>query len=792
MDLEKKTKKELIEEIERLRVEKQVSHSSFPGLAVITKYERFISQRGEKYQYFFDKNPLPMWVIDNKNLEFIVVNDAAIKHYGYSREEFLLLNMKKILNKENFRNYKNCKNNQEKQTENSTQWKHFTKNQTIIEVEVFEVDLIVGGREARLVLIKDVTEHLLARKTIEQSEEDYKNLIKYSPDGVFIHDERGWVVFVNISGCKMVGIKSLAEVKNKSIFEYITPEYHHVIRAQKENLKKGDRYPFINVKVKRPDNKIIEVELKPVSFVFKGKKATLTVVHDITFQRKLELERLRAQIAEEANKTLLEEIAERKKVENELRISKDRHKAIFNQAYIGIAQENIEGRFLNVNDQVCEIMGYSKEELYKKTFLDITHNDDLTKSRACLRTFFNGEVERATLEKRFIHKNGSIIYANVTMALVKDSQGKASYFVSVFEDITEKKRAQEQIINQTAKISAIFHNSSHLICTINKKFILTSFNENFANLSEAIFGIRPVLNLNLLKLYEEIPLIFKKKDFDYAVNIHKEALKGISHKSENMVMDSKQNVFWFETYLDPVLLPDGSIEEISYISHDITEKKITEKQIIQSLKEKEVLLKEVHHRVKNNLQVVSSILNLQSSYVKDINTLNILKESQNRIKTMAFIHEGLYQTKDFSSIKFSEYVEKLAQNIMSSYMAPNKNIKLRLDVEDVFLNLDLAITCGLIINELASNSLKHGFSGKRKEGELFIGLCKKNEQVTLVLSDDGLGFSEKVDYMNTDTLGLQLVMTLVEQIDGDIKLEKTPLTKYTIIFNLKENKNVKN
>ena len=199
-----------------------------------------------------------------------------------------------------------------------------------------------------------------------------------------------------------------------------------------------------------------------------------------------------------------------------------------------------------------------------------------------------------------------------------------------------------------------------------------------------------------------------------------------------------------------------------------------------------MLLKEVHHRVKNNLQVISSILNLQSSYVKDQGTLNILKESQNRIKSMAFIHESLYQTKDFSSINFTEYVQNLANNLMHSYSNINHDVKLKLDIQNVFLNLDLAIPCGLIINEIVSNALKYAFVEKREDCEIRINMSVRGDKLLLMIGDNGKGLPANIDYRNTESLGLQLVVTLVDQLSGTIELENNNGVNFIIIFKYNE------
>jgi two-component sensor histidine kinase len=224
--------------------------------------------------------------------------------------------------------------------------------------------------------------------------------------------------------------------------------------------------------------------------------------------------------------------------------------------------------------------------------------------------------------------------------------------------------------------------------------------------------------------------------------------------------------------------------EVSGIAHNITEKKLVQQRMELSLKEKEILLREVHHRVKNNMQVISSILNLQSSYVSDEYALTLLKESQNRIKTMAYIHESLYQNKSFTSVNFSEYVHTLVNNIVQSYSYSSEKIKLQINVDKVSLSLDSSIPAGLIINELVTNSIKHAFPGNR-QGNIFFNLRCKNNLVFLELKDDGVGFAEGVDFQNSHSLGLQLVNTLIEQIEADLKFTSGKDTGTEVIVSFK-------
>lgn len=226
---------------------------------------------------------------------------------------------------------------------------------------------------------------------------------------------------------------------------------------------------------------------------------------------------------------------------------------------------------------------------------------------------------------------------------------------------------------------------------------------------------------------------------------------------------------------------DNETVGIVCIGSDITDMVSAKNEIKNSLQEKELLLREVHHRVKNNLQIISSLLNLQSGYIKNKDDLEIFKDSLSRVKSMAFIHEQLYQSSNFVNINFSEYIGNLVTYLLHYYTEDPGSIKLNINVEDVFIDLDTSIPLGLIINELVTNSLKHAFQGK--PGEISIDLHSIDDnQYMLTVADNGTGLPEGFDF-NTETLGLQLVNGLVKQLDGTIELDSINGTRFKIIIN---------
>jgi two-component sensor histidine kinase/CheY-like chemotaxis protein len=210
-------------------------------------------------------------------------------------------------------------------------------------------------------------------------------------------------------------------------------------------------------------------------------------------------------------------------------------------------------------------------------------------------------------------------------------------------------------------------------------------------------------------------------------------------------------------------------------------------QLQEALEEKEMLLKEIHHRVKNNLIIISNLLELQSYYIKDKADLDVFRESQTRADSMALIHERLYRSTDLKRIDFGDYISGLATDLFEVYaVAPNR-IKLDINAEDIMLDINTAIPLGLITNELLTNSLKHAFPDDRN-GIITVTCSKTGDQFTLTIKDDGIGFPKNLDYRNTDSLGLELVNSLTNQIDGKLELSSARGTEFKISFEEQEYK----
>jgi PAS domain S-box-containing protein len=217
------------------------------------------------------------------------------------------------------------------------------------------------------------------------------------------------------------------------------------------------------------------------------------------------------------------------------------------------------------------------------------------------------------------------------------------------------------------------------------------------------------------------------------------------------------------------------------VAFDISETKQAEELVRASLREKELLLKEIHHRVKNNLQITSSLLRLQVARVADEQVRSVLLESQDRIRSMALVHEMLYRSTDLSRVNFAEYARALLLQLFRSYSVDAKRVSHVVDIQTVDLGVDFAVPCGLLLNELVANSLKHAFPEGRK-GTLTITMNRVGPHYELSVRDDGIGFPAAIDFRRTQTLGLQLVRTLTDQLGGRIEMKVNGGTEFRVLF----------
>ena len=495
-------------------------------------------------------------------------------------------------------------------------------------------------------------------------------------------------------------------------------------------------------------------------------------------------------------KGTVQDITERKKAEEKIR----------NLAHIvessndAIGTISPEGIITSWNKGAEQVYGYSHEDVLGKptSFLAPSHLGDETKKLT--ERVKKGESIHQYETSR-LRKDGKIIDVSITLSPVFDNSGMLTAFSFISRDISERKTIEEKLRESEEKYRNIVETASEGILIIDNEAIITYGNKKLADmfgytLAESVG--RPIWDF----LSEGSKAIVK-------LNLKNRWL-GIDDSYELKLIKKDGSVLWAIVNAKPLFDRDGEfVGSISMLT-DITKRKEVE----QALANFEIAReKEIHHRIKNNLQIVSSLLDLQAYKFKGRNDINdsevidALKESQSRVISMALIHEELYKGGGLETINFSEYIEKLADNIFSTYKLGNTNISLNKDLEeDLFLDMDTVIPLGTIINELVSNSFKYAFPGRdkgeiriklqREENGDFINIkeeskCEgpKNTNLILSVSDNGIGIPKSLDIENLDSLGLHLVTSLVEQLDGKLEIKRNNGTEFAIKFTVTEKNN---
>ncbi len=616
--------------------------------------------------------------------------------------------------------------------------------------------------------IIDISEIQKATDALSQNEEKYRLIYEESNDAILLLDEDK-IIDVNRKGIQLFGIPYIELLEKELVDLSLNIED----KNRQEYFKNKDILQSLkNVKfnwIFKGKNDAIEAEVVIIELMLGRKKYYQCVIHDLT-QRNINTRAIESN--RKSFKSILDNTPEGIIIINDNNVLYNNPEAT---VLLGTSEIILEKLFIK-NDQkhFNQLLSDQKfkKEIQQKQFKLLKENaQELLVDVTIVTTDFE-EVESILVILKDVSLRNELSKEIIRAEIAEETNKKLE------KEIRERIKTEKLLKEQIIRSNAIFDSSSNtLLLTLDTEFNFSSFNthcQNYFNyMTDQNMEVNISFNLFFNKLFQEKELrLFRK--------ILKNVIKGSSNQIETEFISKGLNR-WIELFINPIFDIEGKVIEISLVAHDITDKKNTENQIKDSLKEKEVLLKEIHHRVKNNLQVISSILNLQSSFVTDEKTLEILEESRNRIHSMATIHENLYLTTNFSSIDFASYLQNLTTKLISSYHVAPITINLRTELTSINLLLDQAIPCGLLVNELITNAIKYAFIN-RSEGEIVIGLKEKQGIIELKIEDNGVGLPPNFEIFNSNSLGLQLVSTLVEQLDGEINFSNGKGTKYLITF----------
>jgi PAS domain S-box-containing protein len=460
-------------------------------------------------------------------------------------------------------------------------------------------------------------------------------------------------------------------------------------------------------------------------------------------------------------------VASQKK-EEELRQSEGKYRAIFESFYDVYYRTDKDGKVIDISPSIHSQAGYDPSDI-------IGHPVTVFFVEPSARDVFIQKIKETgwinDYEIKLKSKSGTPIETSVSARIVLDENQVPSGIEGILRNITERKRIELALKDSEQKYRDLVDNALVGVYRTNLSGDILFINEAFSDLL-GFSSPEDMMKEGVLVRYKNL------EDRDLFIEKLKE--KGrLSYYEVELLTNSGESR---NVLLSATLAGD----EIIGMLMDVTDRKKATEKIKAALKEKEILLQELHHRVKNNMQVISGLIELQSQQLHDESSREIFNETRDRVSSMALIHENLYKASDLGNINFVEYVKTLTTHLFYSYNVDCDVIQLKTDVKDVFLDVQVGIPCGLIINELVSNTLKHAFPGDQ-HGEVCVSLLAGGEgQYTLIVKDNGTGFPKDLDFRKTKSLGMQLVIMLVDQLEGTIAMESDGGTEFIISFSEKK------
>jgi hypothetical protein len=617
------------------------------------------------------------------------------------------------------------------------EYRWLSDSRTVVFDETGKATAIVG-------VTRDVTERKRAEEELKKSEERFKAVFDHSLIGLYRTTPDGKILLANPVLVKMLDYGSFEELARRNLEEKgYEPRYPR--SAFKERIERdGVAIGLESIWLKRDGTPIHIRESARAVRDTDGK----TLYYEGT----------------------VEDITDIKRTEEELKKSDLSYRSLVNSAGVGIATTDIRGRFTLVNDRLCDMIGYTEEELLGTPFADYLHPED---RRAILKIFFRAwkyPDRKPRLEFRVLRKDGRTVHCFSCPTLTLFG-GEIIRFNAIIVDITEMKLAEMALRASEERYRTFTEEAQSGVYIYDNGRLL------FVNPAmERITGYSKAELLAMDTERMEVP--DEQQTEEIREEIRQQEDENVHHYNMHLVRkDGKIAILEFQAH--PIVFEGRNVTFGNCI--DITETTRNEERLREVIAEKEVLLREIHHRVTNNLQIISSLLYLSSENLTESDAIAAFRESQNRIKIMAHIHEMLYQSQDTGSIYLPAYLEDIINSIFSSYAQVTNSIDFELNIDEVHLGIDTAIPLGLCVNELVANSIEHAFPDGK--GRVSISVKKVGGgRLSLRIADSGIGIPEATDIRKTKTLGLQLVRMMVEQLQGELELHRKDPTAFTITF----------
>ncbi|HON78121.1 MAG TPA: PAS domain S-box protein [Spirochaetota bacterium] len=586
------------------------------------------------------------------------------------------------------------------------------------------------------------------RSELAENEQRFRSYIESAPFGVFVCDESGRYTGVNRKACEITGF-SEEELLSRSIPEILAPECVgdglKSFNSLKEDSKTESELFFI-----RKDGSRYTMRVNAVKI---GQNEYVAFCEDTTAQRE---------------------------AEKSLHGATQHLQGLLDYSPSLIAVFDPEGRYILVNAAICSLLNKSRDELEGKSFTDIYTEDVVSLFMSRIKEVMqtHGPLD---VDDCLPTPHGERIFKTSLFPLF-DLDGSIHAICSIANDVTSERNAEKLLKESEMKFRDLYENAPTAYFTLGTDAVVYDCNRRAW---ELLGGAREDVCLKNVM------------DFIPEGNEGKGKARDIIErfKNEETILDEELQIrrvdgiiVWISLSISALKSSAGEIREVRVMAVDFTERRRMRSELENTLKENEALLKEVHHRVKNNFQVITSLLSLQERTLHDNTLVGLFSECRNRIRAMSLVHEKLYQSENFSVLKMRDYLTTIAKDLMYTYTHAPQRITLDIEIEDLVFDVDRAIPCGLVVNELVSNALKYAFTGEPDHKDvLTIRMFETDgSRVELVVADNGKGLPEAVTLSSLeklDSLGLRLVYRLVvKQLHGEVEISGTEGTCITVRF----------
>ncbi|MGB9201864.1 PAS domain S-box protein [Methanobacterium sp.] len=582
---------------------------------------------------------------------------------------------------------------------------------------------------------KNMGQKKLIEKLKEQSgllkerDEEFRNFFDNSMDAVILSITDGPILNVNSAAEKMFGYtcEEICKLGRNGIADHKNPNFQELINIKEHNGKIHGEHCFI----KKDGTKFLAEISANVYKDKNGNSRTSIIIRDITV---------------------------RKKAEDELKRSHQKIDEILKSVQDSFYVLDHNYNFVYINQTAAHYLSKSEpQDFIGRNIWEMFPKDLGTP----IEENYKASMNKREIKQFEIQSPYSNIYFMVSVYPTHEG-------ISILaKDISEYKNAEKKLSEQSV-----------MLANINDAVIGTDVNYHINYWSKAAEKMYGYTEEEMMGQYSGV---LRPEFLGLTNNEAREQLESTGNLNVELIHTTKDGKRIIVDSANQTLYNEyGNRYGMIGINRDITERKNAENQIKSSLNEKEVLIREIHHRVKNNLQIIASLLHLQESTVNN-DVAAVLRESEGRVRSMASIHENLYQSPTFNDINIKTYIEKLVYDILYTYGIPKGNIKTNLDIQEIKLNIDTSIPLGLVINELVTNIVKYAF--KDMKGTITIKLKSYSRGMELIIADDGIGLPEDIDIENSETLGLQLIHSLINQLDGKLEIDTTNGTEFKIRFN---------